>query len=129
MNRRNTRQRETILAVLHSAEGPLGIPDIYSRARANLDTLGLATVYRAVKRMCDDQEILEVELPGEEARYEVRRAHHHHHFRCQKCSKVFELDFCPLHLPSGTLLPNGYRVLEHHLTLYGLCQSCDSRAA
>lgn len=129
MNRRNTKQRETILGVLHTAEGPLGIPEIHARAKANLESLGLATVYRAVKRLRDEQEILEVDLPGEEAHFEVRRAHHHHHFRCQKCQKVFELDFCPLHLPSGTLLPNGYRVLEHHLTLYGLCQNCDSRAA
>jgi Fur family transcriptional regulator, ferric uptake regulator len=128
MNRRNTRQRETILAVLQTAEGPLGISDIHIRAKHNLESLGLATVYRAVRRMCDEKDILEVALPGEEARYEVLRAHHHHHFRCQNCQKVFELDFCPLHLPSGTLLPNGYRVFEHHLTFYGLCQSCDSRA-
>ncbi len=129
MNHRNTRQRETILGVLQTAEGPLSIPEIHTRAKSNLESLGLATVYRAVKRMQTDQDILEVELPGEEVRYEVRRLHHHHHFRCQKCHKVFELDFCPLHLPSGTLLPNGYRVFDHHLTLYGLCQTCDSRAA
>jgi Fur family transcriptional regulator, ferric uptake regulator len=124
MQRRNTRQGETILAVLQNAEGPLGIPEIHARAKAALPSLGLATIYRAVRRLLGDTAILEVALPGEEPRFELRRSHHHHHFRCQQCDKVFELDFCPVQLPRGTVLPNGYMVLEHHLTLYGICQGC-----
>lgn len=129
MNHRNTRQRETILEVLQTAEGPLGIPEILTRAKDHLPSVGLATVYRTVNRLRAEQAILEVDLPGEETHYEIKRNQHHHHFRCQTCHKVFELDFCPVQLPSGTLLPNGYRVLEHHLTLYGICKTCDSRAA
>ncbi len=129
MNRRNTRQGETILAVLRNAEGPLGISDIHARAKENIASLGLATVYRAVNRLRNDNDILEVELPGEEARYEVKRNHHHHHFQCQKCNKVFELNFCPVQIPSGTRLANGFQVLEHHLTLYGVCNVCETSMA
>ncbi|MFN3266530.1 MAG: Fur family transcriptional regulator [Deinococcales bacterium] len=128
MQRRHTKQRETILSVLESAEGPLSIPEIHTRAKALLPNLGLATIYRAIHRLTADTAILEVALPGEETRFEVRRGHHHHHFRCQKCHKVFELDFCPVQLPHGAVLPNGYAVFDHHLTLYGLCKNCNSRA-
>jgi Fur family transcriptional regulator, ferric uptake regulator len=125
MTRRNTRQRETIIDVLEQSEGPLSIPQILERAHLELPNLGLATVYRTVNFLRDEQKVLEVALPGEEARFEIAKREHHHHFRCQNCGKVFELDFCPLHLPAGTLLPNGYRVMDHHLTLYGLCERCD----
>jgi Fur family transcriptional regulator, ferric uptake regulator len=124
MQRRNTKQGETILAVLQNAEGPLRIPQIHARAKQHIANLGLATIYRAVNRLLAENEILEVALPAEEPRYELRRNHHHHHFRCQKCEKVFELDFCPVQLPRGTVLPGGYTVLEHHLTLYGVCAGC-----
>ncbi len=125
MTRRNTRQRETIIEVLEQSEGPLSIPQILEQAHHELPRLGLATVYRTMNLLRDEAKVLEVALPGEEVRYEIAKREHHHHFRCQNCNKVFELDFCPLHLPAGTLLPNGYRVLDHHLTLYGLCERCD----
>jgi Fur family transcriptional regulator, ferric uptake regulator len=124
MQRRNTKQGESILNVLQNAEGPLGIPEIHARAKHEIPNLGLATIYRAVNRLLTENEIFEVTLPGEESRYELRRSHHHHHFRCMQCQKVFELDFCPVQLPRGTVLPNGYTVFEHHLTLYGVCQAC-----
>jgi Fur family transcriptional regulator, ferric uptake regulator len=124
--RRNTRQRETILETLVGSDGPLGIEDILRRARVSLPQLGLATVYRTVALLKDGGQINEVRLPGEEPRFEPARRAHHHHFRCEACGKVLELDFCPVHLPSGTLLPNGFRVREHHLTLYGLCDKCDT---
>jgi Fur family ferric uptake transcriptional regulator len=127
--RRNTRQRETILETLSRAEGPLRIEDILERSRSELPSLGLATVYRAVARLMEESRINEVQLPGEEPRFELSRLEHHHHFRCEGCGRVFELDFCPVHLPSGTVLPNGFRVSSHHLTLYGLCQRCETRVA
>ncbi len=127
--RRNTRQRETIFETLVGSDGPLGIEDILARARASLPQLGLATVYRTVALLKDGGQINEVRLPGEEPRFEPARREHHHHFRCEGCGKVLELDFCPVHLPTGTLLPNGFRVREHHLTLYGLCDKCDTTPA
>jgi Fur family transcriptional regulator, ferric uptake regulator len=123
--KRNTRQREIILETLSQAEGPLTTQGILERARLELPQLGLATVYRTVALLRDDGRILEVRLPGEEPRFEPVRQTHHHHFSCTRCHRVLELDFCPVQIPKGTLLPNGFRVQDHHLTLYGLCATCD----
>jgi Fur family ferric uptake transcriptional regulator len=123
--RRNTRQRDAILDTIDRAEGPLTTQGILERSRVALPQLGLATVYRTLALLKDDGRILEVHLPGEEARFEPARRKHHHHFRCTRCERVLELDFCPVHLPAGTRLANGLRVQEHHLTLYGLCDRCD----
>jgi Fur family ferric uptake transcriptional regulator len=127
--RRNTPQRDAILETIERAEGPLTTQGIFERSRAAWPRLGLATVYRTLALLRDDGRIKEVRLPGEEPRFEAATRQHHHHFRCTQCERVLELDFCPVHLPAGTLLENGLRVQDHHLTLYGLCDRCDGSRA
>ena len=66
---RNTRQRDKILEVLETAEGPLTTLGILERARVDLPQLGLATVYRTVALLQHDGRISPVRLPGEEPRF------------------------------------------------------------
>ena len=68
--RRNTRQRETILEVIQHAKGPLGVTEILERARIGIPGLGLATVYRTLAMLKEGGQVLEVNLPGEESRFE-----------------------------------------------------------
>jgi Fur family transcriptional regulator, ferric uptake regulator len=127
---RNTRQRETILGVIQHASGPLGVMEILERSRTQIPGLGLATVYRTLALLKSGAQVIEVNLPGEESRFEAgERHHHHHHFVCQNCHKVFELETCPVGIPTGSVLPGGFRVADHHLTLYGSCPQCDVRIA
>lgn len=121
---RRTKQRQAILNKILSAEGPLSVSQIHERASEELPRLGIATVYRTIKALREDGEIIAVELPGEEAHYESAGRGHHHHFRCWSCEQVFDLGVCPVGIPSGTTLPGGYQVEEHNLTLYGRCSSC-----
>ena len=121
---RHTRQREAIFETIREAEGPLSVPEILERCRTRVPRLGLATVYRTIGLLRDAGEITEVRLPGEEARFEPGRLGHHHHFQCRSCTKVYELETCPVMLPASTTLPGGFRVEDHHLTLYGLCPDC-----
>lgn len=121
---RRTKQRETILKEIESAEGPLSVGEIHGRAVEELPALGIATVYRTVKAMREEGRVIVVELPGEEARYEPADRGHHHHFRCLSCGQIFDLEMCPVGIPCGTMLPGGYRVEDHNLTLYGHCSAC-----
>jgi len=121
---RRTKQRDTILAEIRAAGGPLSVGEIHERASREVPRLGIATVYRAIKALREEGEVAVVELPGEEPRYEPVGRGHHHHFRCRSCGKTFDLGVCPLGVPSGTTLPGGYRVEDHHITLYGRCAGC-----
>jgi Fur family ferric uptake transcriptional regulator len=130
VQRRNTRQREVILSVIEGARGPLSIHEILEGARAHLPRVGLATVYRTLNLLRDDDRITLVTLPGAEPRFErSRHGHHHHHFRCRSCERVFELETCPVSIPAGSKLPGGFLVEDHHLTMYGLCADCASSAS
>lgn len=123
---RQTKQRNAILGSIRSAEGPLSIAQIHGRAGEKIPRLGIATVYRAVKALREDGEIVAVDLPGEEPRYEAADIGHHHHFCCRACGQTYDLGVCPVGIPRGTMLPGGYTVEDHSLTLYGRCAACEA---
>ncbi len=120
---RATRQRELLSRLLREAEGPLSVTELHRRALGELPSLGLATVYRTLKLLQEQQEVHTVLLDGENL-YEATGRGHHHHFSCRQCHKVFTLHTCPLPLPAGTVMEGGYVVEAHEVTLYGLCPQC-----
>ena len=92
--RRDTRQRRAVRRVLEAADRPLSPQEILEAAQIELPQLGIATVYRSVKTLVEDGILEPVELPGEGQRYEIAGKHHHHHFHCNGCGKVFEVEGC-----------------------------------
>ena len=123
LGQRQTRQRDAILKVMTGANGPLSVPEIFALARKDIP-LGIATVYRAINLLLAAREIQSVILPSGETRYESADLGHHDHFQCRKCQHVFDLSVCPLHLASGTIIPGGFMVEDHEMTLYGVCPGC-----
>jgi Fur family ferric uptake transcriptional regulator len=125
---RQTRQRETIFKVLKAARGPLTIPEIHSRAHMDKKSgkAGIATIYRTINLLLENSLIQQVILPTGETRYEMAedKGHHHHHFKCNKCQSVYDLEICPVGLPQGTMIPGGFRIDSHEITLFGLCPDC-----
>jgi len=123
-NTRNTRQREVILDVIDAAQGPLPVGRIHERARREVPSLGIATVYRTLKLLLAQERIVAVELPGEETHYEPAGRGHHHHFRCLDCEVWFELTTCLVPHLDGTTLREGFTIEGHYLALYGRCSAC-----
>lgn len=123
LGQRQTRQREAILRVLHSASGPLPVAEIHALAQKK-NTVGIATVYRTLKMLLQQKQIRAVTLPSGETRYEGEPQAHHDHFQCRVCQQVFDLDACPLRLKNGAKLPGGFLVEDHQMLLYGLCPAC-----
>jgi len=57
---RSTAQRKAIHGVLEHASRPLSPPEIFNAARAVAPGLGMATVYRTLKRLLDEKTISQV---------------------------------------------------------------------
>lgn len=119
---RNTRQRQTIRDVLTHAARPLSPGEIHADARKRLGAMGLATVYRTLKRLVGEGQVEVVEIPGDSPRFEWAGKGHHHHFHCRRCGKVFEVDACPGDL--DRLTPKGFKLQGHELVLFGRCAQC-----
>jgi len=121
---RSTRQRSALLTVLRQAARPLLAQELLTLSQDLVPGLGQATVYRNLKAMVEDGVLAPVMLPGENPRYELAGLQHHHHFKCQRCGKVFDVAGCPGAMAS--MAPPGFSVTAHDLTLYGQCAGCDS---
>jgi Fur family ferric uptake transcriptional regulator len=125
VQRRRTRQRAAIRAVLEEARRPLSIAEILDLAQRSVPGLGIATVYRTVGTLVEEGVLAQVEIGGEAPRYEISGRGHHHHFRCRRCQRVFEVEGC---LPEiQRLAPAGYLVEDHEILLFGLCPDCTPR--
>ena len=122
--RRTTRQLSAISDVIAAAGRPLSIPEIHELALEKLGTLGLRTVYRTVRKLEESGELTSVVVPGGADRYELSSiaAKHHHHFHCTACDRYFDVHGCPGGL--NKLVPEGFILKRHELTLSGLCDSC-----
>ena len=124
LGQRHTRQRDAILQAITDAKGPVSIQQILKRAQKELGSLGIATVYRTLNLLAESERIQTVILPDGQTCYERAGLGHHDHFQCRRCKNVYDLEVCPLHLASGTIIPGGYIVEDHEMTLYGVCPEC-----
>lgn len=121
---RRTQQRDAIREAVERADRPLSPQEILHAAGDLAPGLGLATVYRAVKAGVEQGWLQPVDLPGGPTRYEPAGKQHHHHFECRACHRVYEVDGCPGNLTK--LLPSGFTLEAHDVTLYGLCEACNA---
>lgn len=119
---RKTVQRQAILDVLKKSKRPLAIQDILKTAQKECAGLGIATVYRNLKAMLEDETISIVEMPGSAVFYELSGSKHHHHFSCTKCKKVFDVSACKFNFEK--ILPAGFQLSGHEILLSGLCDRC-----
>lgn len=119
---RNTRQRGAIRKVFSALHRPLSPAEVLNAAQTEVPSMGIATVYRTIKTLVDEGEIMSIDVPGESPRYEVAHLGHHHHFHCRTCDKVYEVDGCPADIQK--LAPSGFITEGHEVMLFGRCTTC-----
>ena len=100
----------------------MGPPEVLEIAKTRSPGLGIATVYRTLKALHEEGWLATVDLPGEPTRYERSGKQHHHHFHCQDCGRVYEMESCPRNL--AALVPAGFKLKRHEVILYGRCKAC-----
>jgi Fur family transcriptional regulator, ferric uptake regulator len=119
---RKTRQKEAIRTAFVNADRPLSPEETLAYAQQQVDGISIATVYRNIGALVEDKWLMPVEIPGESTRYEVAGKEHHHHFHCNACGKVFEMQGCNIQVKPK--LPTGFRVTGHDFFVYGVCAAC-----
>ena len=124
VHRRDTAQQRAIRDALNSSGRPLSVDEIHQLAIDDVPSLGVRTVYRVVERLLEDGEIASVAVPRQPDRYELASVakKHHHHFHCDSCDRVFDVQGCPGGI--SRMLPEGFTLAGHELTLWGTCPDC-----
>jgi len=88
---RQTRQRDALREVLDCACGPLLVQELLAAMRSRVDDVGVATVYRNLRRLVAAGEVLEIKPPGDSKRYQLASRGRQAFLRCVQCRRVFEM--------------------------------------
>ena len=124
-DKRQTRQKAAIREAFSKAGRPLSPEEALQGAQRLHATLGIATVYRNIQALVEEGWLQAVEVPGDSTRYEVAGKAHHHHFQCNDCGKLYDLDGCVAKVKPK--LPRGFRASGHEFYVYGTCAACVPR--
>ena len=121
--KRNTQQGNLILEVIKDANRPLTPLEIHQRASVSSPRIGIATTYRHIKALAEQNQVVGVDYPGQPPRYEWADGKDKVHFSCRSCDKLFALDDTTEDSPPAKA-PIGFTVQGFEVMLYGVCPEC-----
>lgn len=122
--RRMTKQRRLILKVLRDTTSHPTADWIYDRVREDLPNISLGTVYRNLKVLQEQGEIMELNYGSSYSRFDGN-PHNHYHFSCVECGQVFDISLnTKTDINEEVEDATGYMVNDHRFEFYGLCHDC-----
>jgi Fur family transcriptional regulator, ferric uptake regulator len=128
--RRPSRQRSAVVALLKDLDDFRSAQDLHALLRRHGDSIGLATVYRALQSLVDSGRADVLRTAGGEAVYRDCSRTHHHHLVCRECGKTIEVQGPAVERWADQMAAkHGYADVSHTLELFGTCPACRGRQA
>lgn len=122
--RKLTKQRKLILDVFVDANAHLTIEELYNKTKQKHPNIGMATVYRTVKILCQCGLASGFKHSDGAIRYELEQECHNH-LMCIKCGRLIEEADPQLEtLHAKLALKNNFKILHTRVEVYGICQEC-----
>ncbi|WP_116451408.1 Fur family transcriptional regulator [Blastococcus litoris] len=126
--RRPSRQRSAVLALLDGLDGFRSAQDLHALLRQRGDSVGLATVYRALQALVDDGQVDVLRGDDGEASYRRCSTGHHHHLVCRSCGRTVEVADPPVERWAARVAAeHGFADVQHQLEVFGICSDCAAR--
>ena len=127
---RLTSPRKVVMQILSASAQPLAPLEIYQRAQKMDAHLGLVSVYRAMELFTDLGLVRRMHLEDGCHAYTLSSPGHNHTVICRNCDKTVEFmgDEDITDLVGRVERMTGYRIEDHLLQFYGLCQDCRETA-
>ena len=123
--RRPSRQRSAVLALLDELDGFRSAQDLHALLRSRGETVGLATVYRALQAMVDEGQLDLLRGTDGEAAYRRCSPVHHHHLVCRSCGLTVEVADPPVERwASRIAADHGFSDVQHQVEVFGTCRAC-----
>ncbi len=123
---RKSKQKDSILRVLRGTTCHPGAEWIYGQVRQEIPRVSLGTIYRNLKSLKRDGEIVELDSSGTVSRFDGNTGPHYH-FRCEQCDRIFDVSE-PVNrtIDSRVARETGFKVSHHRLEFRGLCKDCQT---
>lgn len=121
-----TGPRARVLAAIEGYGGNhLTAEEIYRRLAGEGQVVSIATVYRVLGQFEDAGLVVRHRFEGGKSFYEPASAEHHDHLRCLRCGHIEEFRDPVIEQRQEAVAGDaGFQLLDHTLTLYGLCSGC-----
>ncbi len=124
---RCTPQRFAVMAFLMEHTGHPTAAEIFEAVNRTDPRCSRATAYNNLRDLVQAGLVREVAVEGRAARFDAKVAQHHH-FICDRCGKVEDMEWYDVPKPASRSL--GERVLrECEVIFRGLCTKCAQRHA
>ncbi len=122
---RTTKQFHAVTEELASSTDFRSAQDIHALMRAQGNTVGLATVYRALQSLVDSGRADILRTESGEASYRFCSETHHHHLVCRWCGRTVEVRGPGVEKWATAMASeHGYVDVSHTLELFGTCAEC-----
>ncbi|HEX4321405.1 MAG TPA: Fur family transcriptional regulator [Acidobacteriaceae bacterium] len=124
---RYTPQRYDVMAFLMEHSGHPTAAEIFEAVNRLDPRSSRATTYNNLRDLVQAGLVREVAVEGRAARFDAKGMRHHH-FICDHCGNVEDIDWYDVPKPASASL--GKRILrEYELIVRGLCTQCASQHA
>lgn len=125
MTPRNTKQRAAVWSVLAGTRDFTTAQQLHRTLRERGESIGLATVYRALARLADAGDIDTIMGPGGEWLYRACSVRHHHHLVCRSCGSAIEIEGPRVEAWAAEIAAqHGFADVTHTVEIFGQCPAC-----
>ena len=122
---RITPQRLAVLKVLAASDGHPSVERIYETVRVQFPTTSIATIYKTVALLKQENELIEISFPDGSNRYDGNKPYPHPHLICTRCKKIIDPDLSSLEdLAKEVTKETGFQITTHRIDFFGLCREC-----
>ncbi len=123
--RRLTPQRQAVLRIVAESAEVLRPADVYARAQAAGQRLGLTTVYRTLDILTELGLVQRLHQADGGQCYAASGQGHRHQLVCSGCGQVVEFTDCNLaDLHQRLAQRTHFRIENHWLQFSGRCEAC-----
>ena len=121
---RSTKQREHIFSVLLGKRDHPTADEVYARARENMPSISLATVYNCLETLTETSLIRQVNFEREPTRY-CPNLTQHAHFYCRESGEIVDIELSEQLIEQlMAALPSGFSASHIDIAYDGQCGEC-----
>ena len=125
--KRDTVQRSIILETIKNITAHPTADDVYKAVLKENPTIGRATVYRNLNKLCEEGLIKRRVIPNDADHFDTNCSNHYH-AKCMKCGRIFDvdMDYIP-EIEKYLKNASDFEIIEYNIIFKGYCRYCKER--